>query len=320
VDARTYVITAVMEDFLKTHKRETLIKGVPAQLDCVDINGQTYVISRGPIKVLSLFDEWYEDIRDPASVIEALRGQRDIKADILTFWQRVPDLEPRYDYYTEMESIAVLPIETADHWFNTQLSSRTRNLIRKARKEGVEVRECDYDDDFVRGMTEIFNEAPVRQGRRFWHYGKDFETIRKQFSTYLFREKMIGAYYEGEMIGFIMLGNAGNYGITGQIISKIKHRDKSTNNLLIAKAVEVCAKMELPYLVYFYWTGDSLAEFKRRCGFQEFRVPRYFVSLTPAGALGIKCGIHRGWKAAVPGRIANPLIKLRRSWHEFRAR
>ena len=31
---------------------------------------------------------------------------------------------------------------------------------------------------------------------------------------------MIGAYYGGEMIGFIMLGNAGNYGITGQIISK----------------------------------------------------------------------------------------------------
>ena len=78
------------------------------------------------------------------------------------------------------------------------------------------MREAAYDDEFVRGMTEIFNEAPIRQGRRFWHYGKDFETVKQQFSRYLFREEMIGAYYGGEMIGFIMLGNAGNYGTRGK--------------------------------------------------------------------------------------------------------
>ena len=50
------------------------------------------------------------------------------------------------------------------------------------------------------------------------------------------------------MIGLIMLGNAGRFGLTGQIISAIKHRDKATNNLLIAKAVEVCARLGLPYL------------------------------------------------------------------------
>ena len=31
---------------------------------------------------------------------------------------------------------------------------------------------------------------------------------------------MIGAYPSDEMIGFIMLGNAGNFGLTGQIISE----------------------------------------------------------------------------------------------------
>ncbi len=85
-------------------------------------------------------------------------------------------------------------------------------------------------------MTDIFNETPVRQGRRYWHYGKDFETVKRQFSTYIHRETMIGAYYQGEMIGAMMLCNAGNYGITGQIISKVKHRDKVTNNVLIGKA------------------------------------------------------------------------------------
>ena len=300
---------------LKIFKRETLVKGQPAQLDCVEILGQTYSISRGAATVISLEDEWYDDVRDPVAVIEALSNDSSVKADIFTFWQRVPDVTPKHRFHMELESVAALPITTYDHWFSKQISSRTRNLIRKSQKEGIEVRECAYDDKFVKGMTEIFNEAPVRQGRRFWHYGKDFETVKRQFSAYLFREVMIGAYLGDELIGFIMLGNAGKYGITGQIISKIKHRDKATNNVLIAKAVEVCEKKGLPHLVYLYWTNDSLAEFKRRCGFLETKVPRYFVPLSQKGKLALKAGLHRGWKAALPDRIKTPLKKLRRFWY-----
>ena len=199
--------------------------------------------------------------------------------------------------------------------FFDQLKSRTRGLIRKAEKEGIEVRETAYDDDFVRGMTAIFNEAPVRQGRKFWHYGKDFETVKRQFSRYVQREYMLGAYYQGEMIGLIMLGNTGKFGLTGQIISAIKHRDKATNNALIAKAVEVCAQRKLPYLCYLFWSGDSLAEFKRRCGFEKMRAPRYFVPLTPKGKLALKLGVHRGWKELIPGGLKSSLKKLRSRWY-----
>jgi hypothetical protein len=304
---------------LEVFNRETLIKGKPAQVACVEIGGQTFTITQGPLTVVQLQDEWYEDVRDPEFVIDVLMNSAGFKPDIFTFWQRVPNLEPQYQYHTEWESIAALPVQSYDHWFNKQISSRLRSQLRKATKEGLNVREAAYDDEFVRGMTDIFNESPIRQGRRFWHYGKDFETVKQQFSRYLFREEMIGAYYGGEMIGFIMLGNAGNYGITGQIISKLKYRDKVTNNALIGKAVEVCAKKNLSYLVYLYWTNDSLAEFKRRCGFQETKVPRYFVPLTRKGKLALKLGLHRGWRATLPDRIKRPLKKLRKSWHGFRA-
>ena len=120
-------------------------------------------------------------------------------------------------------------------------------------------------------MTAIFNEAPLRQGRPFWHYGKDVETVRQQFSRYLHREHMIGAYYQDQMVGLIMLGNAGRFGLTGQIISSLHHRDKGTNNALVAKAVEVCEKLGLESLVYLFWSEDSLSEFKRRCGFERTR-------------------------------------------------
>jgi hypothetical protein len=303
---------------LKLFKRDTLVKGQPAQLDCVDILGQTYSVARGPATMVSLEDEWYEDVRDPVAVIETLSKDSEIRADIFTFWQRIPDTEPKYKYEMEWESVAVLPVTTHGEWISKHISSRTRSMIRKSLKEGVEVRECPYDDEFVRGMTEIFNEAAVRQGRKFWHYGKDFETIKRQFGRYIFREYMIGAYFNDELIGFIMLGNAGRFGLTGQIISKIKHRDKATNNVLISKAVEVCEQRKLPYLVYLYWTNDSLAEFKRRCGFQETKVPRYFVPITQKGKMALRTGLHRGWKAALPDRIVQPLKKLRRMWYGWR--
>jgi hypothetical protein len=300
---------------LRVFAKDTLVKGQPARIDCLDIDGQTFSISRGPANVVSLEDEWYEDVRDPQAVITSLREQRAVSADIFTFWQRLPDIEPRYAFQREWEAIAVLEANY-DRWFNQVIKSRVRNQIRKAEKEGIVVRETAYDDDFVRGMTAIFNEAPVRQGRRFWHYGKDFDTVKRQFSRYIHREHMLGAYFNGEMIGFIMLGNAGSFGITGQIISSVKHRDKGTNNALIAKAVEVCEQAGLQHLVYLFWSEDSLSEFKRRCGFERTLVPRYYVPLTLRGEMALKAGAHKGWKAMVPAGLKSSLKRFRASWYE----
>ena len=301
---------------LETFTKETLVKGQPMQVKGVKIAGQTYAVSHGAVKLLSLEDEWYDDVRDPEAVIEALRNSNGFKPDIFTFWQRLPDLERRHHYKIEWEEIAVLPVKSYEHWFNQQIKSRTRGLIRKAEKEGIEVRETAYDDDFVRGMTAIFNESPVRQGRRFWHYGKDFETVKSQFSRFIYRERMIGAYLNNELIGFIMLANAGKFALIGQIISAVKHRDKSTNNALMAKAVEVCAAEKLPYLCYLFWSGDSLAEFKRRCGFEKMLVPRYFVPLTRKGNLAMKVGVHRSWKELVPSGLKSSFKRLRSRWYE----
>ena len=298
--------------------KETLIKGQPVQLDCAEIAGQVYSIAPGPLRIASLYDEWYEDVCDPATVIQTMQRARGFRPDIFTFWQRVPDVEPHFPYYFEREEIAVLPIPSYDDWWNKQIKSRTRGLIRKTEKEGVVVRETTFDDDFVRGMTAIFNESPVRQGRRFWHYGKDAATVKRQFSRYLHREYIIGAYCRGEMIGFIMLGNAGRYGVLGQIISSLKHRDKATNNALIAKAVEVCERVGLPHLVYLFWNDNSLSEFKRRCGFEQTLIPRYYVPLTLKGRLALRLGAHRGWRGVLPDRVKAPLKRLKTSWYALR--
>lgn len=300
--------------------KETLVKGQPARLECLQMGEQTYAISRGPLTIVALEDEWFDEVRDPLLVIDELRRRTDLSPDVFTFCQRLPNPEPRYAFHYELESIAVLRVDTYDFWWNKQVVSATRNKIRKSQKAGVEVRECQFDDEFVRGMTEIFNETPVRQGRAFWHYGKDFETVKRQFSRFLFRESVIGAYHKDKMIGFAMLGDSGIFGDLGQIISKVEHRDKAPTNALIAKCVEMCAQRQRKYLVYAYWLDGPLGDFKRQSGFEEVKLPRYYVPLTAKGRLGLKLGAQRGWKAMIPDEIKAPLKKLRASWYEAQGR
>lgn len=308
-------ISAKTEQKPRVFHKETVVGGETTRMECIKINGQIYCLNRGLVTTASLEDEWYEDVNDPDSVINAL-AESEIKPDIFTFWQRVPDTERKYDYHVEWESLAALPVKSFDHWWSDQIKPATRNMVRKSQKAGVEVREAAFDDELVRGMVDIFNEAPVRQGFRFWHYGKDFETIKREFSRFLFREDIIGAYYKGELIGFAMVANAGRYGMIGMFIAKMKHRDKAVNNALMAKAVEVCENRQLPYLMYTTWRQTSLVDFKRHSGFREIKVPRYFVPLTQKGKVVLRLGFHRGLKEGLPNTIKKPLKRLRKHWYD----
>jgi hypothetical protein len=154
-----------------------LLNGKAVRRHSVVINGQRFLISGGPLKFAALEEELFEDLKDPEQAIAEL-SKCSPCPDILTFCQRVPDIQPRYEYRMTSESLAVLPVSTYDHWWTKQQSRASRNKVRKSQKAGVEVRESDFDDTFVRGMVEIFNETPIRQGRKFWHFGKDFATVK----------------------------------------------------------------------------------------------------------------------------------------------
>jgi hypothetical protein len=279
----------------------------------IKVNDYTVLLEGGFLRTARLEEEWFEDVKEPSVFISALREASD-RPDIATFWQRLPDTNAKYSYHTEHDSIAALPITTYEFWLEKQIDPASRNKIKKSQKKGIVVRRCEFDDDFVRGMVSIFNETPIRQGRRFLHYGKDFNTIKSQFSRYLFREEIFGAYIGDELVGFIMMANAGKYAVLGQIISKMAHRDKAPNNALLAKAVERCAELGMPYLAYAFWLEDTLGDFKRNNGFQKFDLPRYYVPLTTKGAIALKFGIHHNWRDVVPKRIKEPLKRVRTYW------
>jgi hypothetical protein len=304
---------------MKYEKLTLGVKGKDVTVDSVRINNNLLIVTGHLIKMASIKDELYEDIDNPELLVKMLR---DIKPrpDIFTFWQRLPETNPKYGYPMEWESIAALPIKSYNDWFQNQIGKDTRKLVRRAEKRGCVVKSCTFDDEFIKGMTNIFNESPIRQGRPFWHYGKDYATIKREFSRYLFREELLGAFYEGELIGFIFLAYAEKYAYLGQIISKIEHRDKYTNNALISKAVEIAAMKNMPFLVYGLWPRGGLEEFKRRNGFQKIDVPRYYVPLTRKGVLALKLNVHRGVIGIVPEGLRLCLREFRQKWYERKYR
>ena len=279
------------------------------------IHGKDFVVIGRLIKVARLEEEWYEDVQDPEILIRELTKFRP-QIDLFTFWQRLPDVKPKFKHYMEWESLAALPIESHIHWWEKQIDAKTRNLVRKAAKKGVKTEIRKFDDEFIKGMSSIFNEAPIRQGKPFWHYGKDLDTIRHEFSKNVYREELIGAYYNDELIGFIMLASAGRYAIITQIISKIQHRDKSPNNALIAKAVEICANKGIPFLIYAYWVDGTLGDFKRSNGFEKIDLPRYYIPLTLKGRVALRLNIHRSVVRIIPKWIIAGLKDLRAKWYE----
>src|SRR6476661_1716472 len=104
------------------------------------INGKKIAIGGKLLRIAQLDprfqQEWFEDVEDPEILINTLRQTAD-GPDVLTFSQRLPDLEPKYAYQMELESMAALPIKSYSFWWEKQIDRKARNKLRKAQKKGV---------------------------------------------------------------------------------------------------------------------------------------------------------------------------------------
>src|SRR5207245_2932265 len=148
----------------------------------------------------------------------------------------------------EGDNFAALPISTFEHWWTRQVDGKTRNMVRRAEKKGVVVREVPFDDALVSGIWKIYTECPVRQGRPFPHYGKDVETVRKMSATFMATSIFIGAFLGEELIGFVKLttDESRSQAAVMHIVAMLKHRDKSPTNALIGQAVQSCGQRGIP--------------------------------------------------------------------------
>jgi hypothetical protein len=266
-----------------------------------------------------LSNEGYDFVDDPDRLGNAISASG-LRADLLTFAQRIAEPEPKFACYLEWDTLAVLPIESYEQWWERQIRDTARNKIRKAKKKGVVLRTVLLDDELVRGIKVIYDESPVRQGRPFKHFGRDFETLKRTHATYLDRSEFIGAFLEDQLVGFVKLVHQPGWSSLMQIISLISQRDKAPTNALIAKAVEICAQKRIPRLQYGIWSRRGIGDFKVHHGFDPYRVPRYYMPLSVMGKLAIASGLHRPLITRVPEDWLDRMASLRANWISFRFR
>jgi hypothetical protein len=219
---------------------------------------------------------------------------------------------------------AVLPLQSYEHWWSKQINDKTRNMVRKGGKKGVELRPFTLDDAAVRSIQAIYNEHPLRQGRPFKHYGKTLDVLHAEHATFADRSTFIGAYLGDQMIGFIKLvrqpawAQQPGWASLMQIVSLVAHRDKAPTNALIAKAVELCTTDGLPALQYGQWSRRSMGDFKLHHGFKPLPVGRWHVPLTLKGRLALALGWHTPLAARLPEQQVDRLVAWRNRWHAAR--
>jgi len=277
------------------------------------------------IRIAHLDGDKYTFPENPEAMVAGLR-KCGMRIDLFTFLQKLPETSPKYAYPMEWDNLAVLPVSTFDHWWTHQIRSLPRNRARQAEKKGAVIREVPFDDALLQGICGIYNECPIRQGKRFPHYGMDLERAREYAGTFPDRSIFIAAFLGESMIGFIKLvtDEARTQACAVHILSMIRHKDKAPTNALIAQAVRSCADRGISYLVYEHFSygnkqGDSLSHFKEVNGFQRIDLPRYYVPLTGIGRAAFRLGLHHRIVDRVPEWVLRRLRELRNACygHKF---
>jgi len=276
------------------------------------------------VRIARLEADLYHFLDDPESMLEGLR-KCGTRIDLFTFVQRLPETLPKYRYPTERVNLAVLPVSTYENWWTKQITPEARNRARQAEKRGAVVREVPFSEALVKGIWEIYNESPIRQGRRFTHYGKNFKNVYEEEATFLDTSFFIGVFFEDKLIGFVKLtaDESGTQANLMNIVSTIAHRDKAPTNALLAYSVRLCAERGISYLVYQRFSygkkqRDGLMKFKEVNGFQGVDVPRYCVPLTVTGWAAFKLGLHHRFVDRLPEGWGEKLRELRAAWYNFK--
>lgn len=306
-----------------THEISTM--GRKIQAPAVRLDDVIVVMSGKFIRLGEVFDAYWREadmLPDLQCVVEQLKTAVN-RPDVFTFVQRAPETQPRYDYYMEWDNVAAIPVSTHENWLREQISSASRRNIRTSEKKGVTVRVEPYDEKYVRGIMSIYNESPIRAGRKFWHHGKPFEVVEAENGTYRERSTYLGAYLQDEFIGYMKIVWDTRSAAIMQIISKLEYRDRRPNNALMSHAVKLCAERGVKYLLYerlIYGNKgeDSLTRFKRENGFIRMDLPRFYIPLTLKGKIALMFGLHREMKEIVPQRLRQQLVDLRDKWNAKR--
>jgi hypothetical protein len=273
------------------------------------------------LRIGRIVGDTYIGIDDPEAIVQGLK-KCSTGVDLFTFTQPLPEISIKFAYPVEWDNWAVIEVSGYEQWWTEQIDNKTRNMVRKAQRKGVVVREVPFDGALVRSIWEIYNECPVRQGKPNRHYGLDEATVRRLEATLPNNSIFLGAFLEDKMIGFakvVVDGNRRQAKIMN-IMAMMAYLDKAPVNALIAEVVRICAERTIPCCVYGNFTygkkqNDKLTIFKSNNGFRPVLLPRYYVPLNVMGSLALRFGLHHRLRDRIPESLASRVRSLRSQWY-----
>ena len=251
--------------------------------------------------------EYEKDVFPTGKFIEKLA---DRGIDVFTFIERKwcnPAPESFKDIVKVKDNIALLKVASYNEWWSN-IGKKTRNMVRKAEKNGVKLKVVEPSKKLAEGIWKIYNETPIRQKRGFPHYGTSLQSVTSsvlsaQNSTF------IGAFFQEELAGFLQLVYGDKIAVIAQILSLQKYSKKAVNNASIAKAVEVCTDKQVEWIMYGrIGNHPSLDRFKESNSFQKFPLNRYYLPITNKGKVAMKLGLHRELKDTIPQAMKSRLF------------
>jgi len=316
------VISASSDRARTLEKIEISVQGKWIEAPALWVDGQPLVVTGKKIRIVSLHDEeWLEEeLKNPEECLRRLAADhRELRADIFAFSQKAPSTSPRYKYPYELRSVAVAEVSNFKTWWES-LPQETRKNVRRAQKRGVTLQVRSFDADVIEGIAGVQNESPIRQGRRYPHFGKSLEQVKRDHGAFVDRSDFICAYFGEEFIGCLKLVYRGNIASILQLNSKSAHYDKRPSNALIAKAAELCESRGITHLIYGRFNygvqaQSALKEFKERHGFAEMLLPAYYVPLTNWGKLCLRLKLHHGMTQFIPKGLLSRALDLRAKWY-----
>lgn len=231
--------------------------------------------------------------------------------DLFTFIERSflgSSARKEHSFFRSSETIGLLRLTSYDDWMNS-IPSKTRQIVRKAQRMGLKVRVVDIDEKFAKGALRIYNERPVREGRKYSGYGLSLEDVMAKFAR-MGDSEVLGAYFDEDLIGFIWVSYGDRVVSAGRsFLSLISHRDKYPNNCLIAETVKRCCQRGYRFVTYGNMGyNPGLDFFKKANGFRIFRVPRFYVPLSAKGQLAIRLRLYQSLEHSFSPTITRALV------------
>jgi hypothetical protein len=231
--------------------------------------------------------------------------------DLFSFIQRtfLGDKLRKYLFYSNFEPIGLLRLSSFDEWLKLT-KYNARRYIRKGAKLGVTAELANIDERFIRSALRIYNETPIRQGRKYSGYGLTIGDLKNKFVN-MENSEVLGAYFKNELIGLLWISYGHKVAAFRSFLSLIKYRDKYPNNVLLAESVKRCCEKGFQFLTY----GNmgylpNLDFFKSSHGFRIFLVPRYYVPLSTKGQLAIRLKVCRPLEHSFPRKLIPALLPL----------